>query len=82
MTPSTLSFGQEARGLKRSLLDHNKECSLIGLLVDLYGFKEDGLVKKTMSVTVQGVHHHLISYYKIKDVIIKALWTPSEDLML
>lgn len=38
-------------------------------------------MKKTMSVTVQGVHHHLVSYYEVNDVITKALRTPSEDPM-
>jgi hypothetical protein len=32
---------------------------LVGSLVDSYGFKDSGLVKKTMSVTVLGVTHHL-----------------------
>jgi hypothetical protein len=45
------------------------ERALIGSLVDSYGFKEGGLVKKTMSVQVLGVHHHLVSYYTIEDVL-------------
>ncbi|KAI9844108.1 MAG: hypothetical protein M1837_005822 [Sclerophora amabilis] len=51
--------------------------ALIGSLVDSYPFKEDGLVKKTMSVTVNGVHHHLVSYYKLEDVPSGSLETPS-----
>lgn len=54
------------------------ERQLIGSLVDSYGFKQDGLVKKTMSVTVQGVTHHLVSYYNVNDVISNALRTPSQ----
>jgi Gti1/Pac2 family transcription factor len=54
------------------------ERSLIGSLVDSYGFKADGLVKKTMSVTVQGVTHHLVSYYSVSDVINGHLRTPSQ----
>ena len=55
------------------------ERALIGSLIDSYGFKEGGLVKKTMSVNVQGVHHHLVSYYTINDVKENQLSTPTED---
>jgi Gti1/Pac2 family transcription factor len=54
------------------------ERQLIGSLIDSYGFKSDGLVKKTMSVTVQGVTHHLVSYYNVHDVIANTLRTPSQ----
>lgn len=54
------------------------ERQLIGSLIDSYGFKQDGLVKKTMSVTVQGVTHHLVSYYNVNDVIANNLRTPSQ----
>jgi Gti1/Pac2 family transcription factor len=54
------------------------ERQLIGSLIDSYGFKADGLVKKTMSVTVQGVTHHLVSYYNVHDVIGNVLRTPSQ----
>lgn len=55
------------------------ERALIGSLIDSYGFKQDGLVKKTMSVTVQGVTHHLVSYYSVADVTNGTLRTPSND---
>ncbi|KIX06408.1 uncharacterized protein Z518_04384 [Rhinocladiella mackenziei CBS 650.93] len=55
-----------------------QERQLIGSLVDSYGFKQDGLVKKTMSVTVQGVTHHLVSYYHVNDVLSNQLRTPSQ----
>ena len=51
------------------------ERQLIGSLVDSYGFKTDGLVKKTMSVIVQGVTHHLVSYYNVNDVLNNQLRT-------
>ncbi|EXJ70243.1 uncharacterized protein A1O5_06311 [Cladophialophora psammophila CBS 110553] len=54
------------------------ERQLIGSLVDSYGFKQDGLVKKTMSVTVQGITHHLVSYYHVNDVLNNQLRTPSQ----
>ncbi|KAL4872048.1 hypothetical protein BDV12DRAFT_5738 [Aspergillus spectabilis] len=53
------------------------ERALVGSLVDSYGFKEMGLVKKTMSVTVSGVTHHLVSYYNLEDVIRSTLPPPS-----
>ncbi|KAJ5902547.1 hypothetical protein N7495_003075 [Penicillium taxi] len=53
------------------------ERALVGSLVDSYGFKDSGLVKKTMSVTVLGVTHHLVSYYSVDDVIRGALNAPS-----
>ena len=55
------------------------ERALIGSLIDSYGFKEGGLVKKTMSVNVNGVHHHLVSYYTISDVMEHNLATPADD---
>ena len=54
------------------------ERHLIGSLIDSYGFKPDGLVKKTMSVTVQGVTHHLVSYYNVNDVVTGHLRTPTQ----
>ncbi|POS84758.1 hypothetical protein EPUL_006837 [Erysiphe pulchra] len=55
------------------------ERSLIGSLVDSYGFKEEGLVKKTVSVTVGSVSHHLVSYYTVADVMNNKFTTPSKD---
>ena len=59
--------------------DRETERSLIGSLVDSYGFKDGGLVKKTMSVNVNGVHHHLVSYYKVEDVVSGVLEAPSQN---
>lgn len=53
------------------------ERALVGSLVDSYGFKDSGLVKKTMSVMVSGVTHHLVSYYSVEDVLRGALSPPS-----
>ncbi|CAI7573032.1 unnamed protein product [Penicillium bialowiezense] len=53
------------------------ERALVGSLVDSYGFKDSGLVKKTMSVTVMGITHHLVSYYSVDDVIRGVLNPPS-----
>ncbi|KAG8531914.1 uncharacterized protein KY384_003550, partial [Bacidia gigantensis] len=51
---------------------------LVGSLVDSYEFKEGGLLKKTMTVVVRNVHHHLVSYYNLEDAK-KNLRTPRED---
>lgn len=53
------------------------ERALVGSLVDSYGFKDSGLVKKTMSVTVSSVTHHLVSYYSVEDVLKGILSPPS-----
>lgn len=53
------------------------ERALVGSLVDSYGFKDSGLVKKTMSVMVSGVTHHLVSYYSVEDVLRGVLSPPS-----
>ncbi|PSK56617.1 hypothetical protein B9Z65_6241 [Elsinoe australis] len=55
---------------------------LIGSLVDSYGFRPDGLVKKTMSIAINGVSHHLVSYYKVEDVKKRTLPRPIEDARL
>lgn len=75
--------GQYSPTLTNSNFDGSRapsemERSLIGSLIDSYGFKENGLVKKTMSVTVQGVTHHLVSYYNVQDVLNGTLRAPSQ----
>ena len=62
-----------------SSLSKETERSLIGSLVDSYGFKDEGLVKKTVSVTVGGVSHHLVSYYTVADVMNNKFNTPTKD---
>lgn len=56
----------------------SSERSLVGSLVDSYGFKENGLIKKTISIVVSGIHHHMVSYYKPDDVLQGKFMTPSE----
>jgi hypothetical protein len=62
-----------------SSLSKETERSLVGSLVDSYEFKEEGLVKKTVSVTVGGVSHHLVSYYTVADVMNNKFSTPTKD---
>lgn len=54
-----------------------KERHLVGCLSDSYSFKRNGLVKKTMSITVNNVPQHFISYYDPQDVIEEKLHTTS-----
>jgi Gti1/Pac2 family transcription factor len=56
-----------------------QEKELAGSLTDSYGFKEGGLIKKTMSVEYEGTVHHLVSYYTIDDVMLSRLPQPSQD---
>ncbi|KAI0399041.1 Gti1/Pac2 family-domain-containing protein [Xylaria palmicola] len=51
------------------------ERGLVGSLVDSYQFKENGLIKKTISIEHKGVVHHIVSYYCVKDVKNNALPT-------
>jgi hypothetical protein len=76
VSPRNSSFDQ---GSTTVSLSKETERSLIGSLVDSYGFKEEGLVKKTVSVTVGGVSHHLVSYYTVADVMSNKFSTPSKD---
>ncbi|KIM99992.1 hypothetical protein OIDMADRAFT_125689 [Oidiodendron maius Zn] len=55
------------------------ERSLVEPIVDSYGLIEGGLVKKTLSVTIGGVQHHLVSYYTVADILSDKLTTPSKD---
>lgn len=70
-TPTPSTFGGD-----RSQ-QSDVERALVGSLVDSYGFKDSGLVKKTMSVTVSGVTHHLVSYYSVEDVVKGILTSPT-----
>lgn len=68
-----------ASALNSNSVPNEHTRSLIGSLVDSYGFKEGGLVKKTISTTVNGVSHHLVSYYSVDDVLNNRLSVPSKD---
>ncbi|KAL8834762.1 MAG: hypothetical protein Q9170_003611 [Blastenia crenularia] len=73
------SFSPESPGLKSDEgTDKDGDRGLVGSLVDSYEFKEKGLLKKTMTVTIKGVQHHLVSYYSLEDAK-HSLRTPRED---
>ncbi|KAL1923008.1 uncharacterized protein VTP21DRAFT_9384 [Calcarisporiella thermophila] len=57
--------------------ERDRERSLVGSLTNSERFKRDGLIKKTMSIVVNGVSQHLVSYYAIQDVLARRLVTPT-----
>lgn len=56
--------------------------ALVGSLDDSFEFKNSGLIKKTMSVTVSDSVHHMVSYYSIDDVMQGILESPSTSRSL
>ncbi|KAI8454265.1 Gti1/Pac2 family-domain-containing protein [Phakopsora pachyrhizi] len=56
-------------------LNRDQERALVGSLTSTYKFREDGLVKKTISLAGM----HMISYYKVDDVLSGRLRTPSQE---
>lgn len=80
LTPPTPNVGGEVKPeIPSTDQDKELERSLIGSLVDSYGFRPDGLVKKTMSISVNGISHHMVSYYKVDDVKNNLLPRPIND---
>lgn len=59
------------------LLRRQQEKALVGSLKTSFKFKRNGLIKKSMSLIVDGVQQHIISYYSKEDVLSKKLRTPS-----
>lgn len=59
------------------LLRRQREKALLGSLKTSYKFKKNGLIKKSMSLIVDGVQQHIISYYSKEDVLSCRLKTPS-----
>ena len=69
VSPSTPSSATSPSGSKDGNLEKDSKRSLVGSLTESYNFKDPGgLVKKTMSVVVDGAHYHLVSYYNPDDV--------------
>lgn len=74
---NTASAIAAATGGASASVDRNRERQLVGSLSDSYKFRKDGLIKKTMSIVVNGVSQHLVSYYNPQDVLENRLRTPS-----
>lgn len=73
------SQASSSRSSLSSRMTPEIERALIGSLVDSYDFLPDGLVKKTISVCLNGITHHLVSYYKMDDAISRKFNVPSRD---
>ncbi|WWC85636.1 uncharacterized protein L201_000502 [Kwoniella dendrophila CBS 6074] len=58
-------------------MERQRERQLVGSLTNSYKFKGNGLVKKTMSVSVNGFNQHMVSYYSVQDVLTGKLRAPS-----
>lgn len=71
--PEISSAGGDSRGA-----DKESNRALVGSLVDSHEFKEHGLLKKTIKVTVRDKQYHLVSYYSLEDVK-DILRTPRDD---
>ncbi|KAI9480954.1 MAG: TCP-1/cpn60 chaperonin family-domain-containing protein [Benjaminiella poitrasii] len=87
-TNSDVNFGSQLNNsnnnnpVRRSFsidgsINRDRERQLIGSLSDSYRFKENGLIKKTMSIVLNGVAQHLISYYDPNEVLQEKLRAPS-----
>lgn len=63
-------------------LRRQREKALLGSLKNSYKFKKNGLIKKSMSLIVDGVQQHIISYYCKEDVLSNRLKTPSSIIEL
>jgi len=71
---------QSERSTMISTLDIELERSLVGSLTDSYDFMDGGLVKKTISVTIGDITHHLVSYYTVADALIRGKFqVPAQD---
>ncbi|KAI8954607.1 Gti1/Pac2 family-domain-containing protein [Xylaria longipes] len=66
--PGALASQTMTAGVEENMIGTELERAYIGSLVDSYQFKENGLIKKTISVTHKGVQHHLVSYYNLEDI--------------
>ncbi|KAG9659498.1 hypothetical protein KCU95_g19745, partial [Aureobasidium melanogenum] len=83
-TPPSPANPSDPKSAAPGTTDSEKEVErqLIGSLVDSYGFRPNGLVKKTMSISLNGVSHHLVSYYTVEDVKQRKLQRPLTDSRL
>ncbi|KAK5162817.1 Global transcription regulator sge1 [Saxophila tyrrhenica] len=80
ITPPTPTANGEVKSKQpTSEADKDMERHLIGSLVDSYGFRPGGLVKKTMSITINNISHHMVSYYNVDDVKNGKLPSPQAD---
>jgi hypothetical protein len=79
-TPPEALVNEEVNsGLSSSEQDKELERSLIGSSIDSYGFRADGLIKKTMSISFNEIALHMVSYCTADDVKHEKLTRPLQD---
>jgi hypothetical protein len=66
---------------RTSGIDAGIERALVGSLTDSYDLVKDGLVKKTISVTCDGMTYQLVAYYSIADATSRKMSVLSKDLV-
>ena len=76
-SPAAPPASTSSAAKRDSSADREAQRSLVGSLTDSYQFKDGGLIKKTMSVNVEGSTFHLVSYYSPDDVQSGLLERPS-----
>ncbi|KAF2434742.1 hypothetical protein EJ08DRAFT_693244 [Tothia fuscella] len=68
--------------IENSNAQTEEDRKLVGSLVDSYGFKRNGLIKKTLNIKLHGVNHHIVSYYNLPDVKENKYHRPQLDPVL
>lgn len=75
-------YEQDGFFLPPELQRRQKEKQLVGSLKNSFRFKQQGLIKKSISLVVDGVNQHIISYYNKDHVLSGKLKTPSSIIEL
>lgn len=63
-------------------VNRETNATIFGSSIDSYPVKTNGLVKTTISMSFQGITHHLVSYYYNYDVMSGRLRTPTKHTLL
>lgn len=81
-TSTTTTASNNSYMAASDILRKQREKALVGSLKNSSKFKRNGLIKKSMSLIVDGVQQHIISYYSKEDVLSNRLITPSSIVEL
>jgi hypothetical protein len=79
---TSLSSNNNGYVIAPDLLRNQREKALLGSLKNSSKFKKNGLIKKSISLIVDGVQQHIVSYYSKEDVLSNKLKTPSSIVEL
>lgn len=78
----SLSSTTSEQLLAQGWIRNRREKAILGSLKNSSKFKRNGLIKKSMSLLVDGVQQHIVSYYNKDDVLSNRLKTPSSIVEL